>query len=251
MGSELFTDLTGVYEAMIDWPKRLANEEPFYQQLFQRVGVRRVLDAACGTGWHAAMFHSWRIRVEGADISEGMIERARERFGETRRLRWVVRGFHQPVAPRKPFDAALCVGNSLALAPDVATVRQAIHELLFAVRKGGVVVVHALNLWRLPDGPCVWQKCKRATLPPGEVMIVKGVHRCGSRGFVDLALVGYSQGSLMHSESVPFLGLEQAELEQMARDGGAAKVEFFGDYQDHPYDRHKSVDLLMVAEKKG
>jgi hypothetical protein len=55
----------------------------------------------------------------------------------------------------------------------------------------------------------------------------------------------------MHSESVPFLGLEQAELEQMARDGGAAKVEFFGDYQDHPYDRHKSVDLLMVAEKKG
>lgn len=249
MGGELFNDLTGVYEAMIDWPKRLANEEPFYRRLFERVGVRGVLDAACGTGWHAAMFRSWKLRVEAADISEGMIERARARFGETRRLRWVVRGFHQPVAPLKPFDAAICVGNSLALAPDLPTVRQAIHELLFAVRQGGVVVVHALNLWRLPDGPCVWQKCKRATLPPGEMLILKGVHRCGSQGFVDLALAGYPQGSLVYSESVPFLGLEQGALEQMARDAGAAHVEFFGSYQEQPYDRQKSVDLIMVAQR--
>ena len=33
-----------------------------------------------------------------------------------------------------------------------------------AVRAGGLVVLHVLNLWRLPDGPCVWQKCRRAPL---------------------------------------------------------------------------------------
>jgi SAM-dependent methyltransferase len=249
MGGDLFSDLTGVYDAMIDWPKRLANEEPFYRRLFQRVGVRSVLDAACGTGWHAAMFHSWKLRVEGADLSEGMIQRARARFGETKRLRWVVRGFHQPVAPAEPFDAVLCIGNSLALLPDLATVGHAIREMLFAVREGGVLVVHVLNLWRLAEGPCVWQKCKRATLLQGEMLILKGVHRCGSQGFVDLVLAGFPNGSLMHSESVPFVGIEQADLEPMARDAGAARVEFFGGYQDQPYDREKSVDLLMVAEK--
>lgn len=250
MASELFSDLTGVYEAMVDWPKRLANEEPFYRRLFERAGVRRVLDAACGTGWHAGMFAAWRLRVEGADISEEMIARAKARFGESPRLRWVVRGFHQPVAPAKPFDAAICVGNSLALASDLATVRQAIRELFYAVRSGGVVVVHVLNLWRLPNGPCVWQKCKRAELPAGDMLILKGVHRRDSQGFVDLVLVGYQQASLVHSESVPFLGLEAGELEAMARDAGAAKVEFFGDYQESPYDRQKSMDLLMVATKQ-
>lgn len=250
MGAELFGDLTGVYEAMIDWPKRLANEEPFYRRLFERIGVRRVLDAACGTGWHAGMFAAWRLHVEGADISEEMIARAKARFGESRRLRWVVRGFHQPAAPAKPFDAAICVGNSLALASDHETVRQAIRELFYAVRSGGVVVVHVLNLWRLPDGPCVWQKCRRAELPAGEMLILKGVHRRNGQGFVDLVLVGYHQASLVYSESVPFLGLEASDLEAMARSAGAAEVVFFGDYQESPYDRQKSVDLIMVAKKK-
>jgi len=250
MGNDLFTDLTDVYEAMIDWPKRLANEELFYRRWFEGAGVRGVLDAACGTGRHAAMFHSWGLRVEGADISEGMIGRARARFGEADRLRWVVRGFEQPVAAAEPFDAVVCVGNSLALAPDVATVRQAVRQMLGAVRQGGIVVVQVLNLWRLADGPCLWQKCKKATLPQGEMLILKGVHRCGPRGFVDLVLTEHPGGSLVHSESVPFLGLEQADLEQMARDAGAAHAEFLGDYRDLSYDRQESVDLVMIVEKR-
>ncbi len=164
----MFQDLTDVYEAMIDWPKRLAHEEPFYRRLFAEHGVRSVVDTACGTGRHAAMFHSWGLRVEGADVSPGMIDRARANFGEPARLRWVVRGFDEPIAPAEPFDAAVCVGNSLPLAPDIATAERAIGQMLAAVRRGGLLVVQALNLWRLPDGPCIWQKCRLATLNEGE-----------------------------------------------------------------------------------
>lgn len=249
MRNNLFSDLTDVYEAMIDWPKRLANEEPFYRRWFERAGVRSVLDAACGTGRHAAMFHDWGLRVEGADLSEGMIRRARAAFGESERLRWAVRGFDQPVDAVEPFDAVLCVGNSLALAPDLATAHRAIQQMLGAVRRGGIVVVHVLNLWRLVDGPCLWQKCRRATLPQGELLILKGIHRSGARGFVDLVLMEHPGGKLVHSESVSLLGLEQADLEQTARQAGAASTEFFGGYRDEPYDAHESVDLLMVAEK--
>ena len=67
--ANLFQDLTDVYEAMIDWPKRLAREEPFYRRWFERCGARSVLDVACGTGHHGAMFHRWGLRVEGADLS--------------------------------------------------------------------------------------------------------------------------------------------------------------------------------------
>ncbi len=249
MRNNLFSDLTDVYEAMIDWPKRLANEVPFYRRWFERAGVRSVLDAACGTGRHAAMFHDWGLRVEGADLSEGMIRRARAAFGESERLRWTVRGFDQPVEAAEPFDAVLCVGNSLALAPDLATAHRAIQQMLGAVRRGGIIVVHVLNLWRLVDGPCLWQKCRRATLPQGELLILKGIHRSGSRGFVDLILTSFPSGTLVHSESVPFLGLEHAELGQMARDAGAAQVDFFGGYRDQPYDREESIDLVMMAAK--
>lgn len=243
----MFDDLTDVYEAMIDWPKRLAVEGPFYRRLFDEVEAGSVVDVACGAGHHAALFHSWGLQAEGADLSPAMIDRARANFGEPAGLRWVVRGFDQPIQPATPFDVAICVGNSLALAPDFAALERAIHQMLSAVRRGGAIVVQVLNLWRLPDGPCVWQKHRRAALDRGDSLIVKGVHRCGDGGYVDLLVSRLGEPAALQSESTPFLGLEAAELQSMARSAGAGSVQLFGGYQNQPYDRATSVDLLMVA----
>lgn len=246
--AELFEDLTDVYDAMIDWPKRLANEEPFYRRLFQRTTAKRVVDVACGTGRHAAMFHSWGLDVEGSDVSAGMIDRARRAFGESERLRWAVRAFDEPIRSDEPFDVALCVGNSLALAPDETTVRRAVHEMLAAVRPGGLIAVQVLNLWRLPDGPCQWQKCVRTVLGREETLILKGVHRAGNRGFVDLAVVRLAD-TRMQSDTAVFLGFEASALQEAAKDGGATAVEILGNYRDEPYRRLSSADLVLIAQK--
>lgn len=246
MSAPVFDDLTDVYEAMIDWPKRLEHEGAFYRGLCERIEARTVVDVACGTGRHADLLHGWGLHVEGADLSPRMIARARETFGEPEGLRWAVRGFDRPIAGG-PFDAAVCVGNSLALAPDAATAGRAVGAMLAAVRAGGLVVVHVLNLWRLPDGPCVWQKCKRTTIRGEDVLVVKGVHRCGARGYVDLVVTRLEGEPRMQAECVPFLGIEAAELERMAREAGADDVRFFGGYREEPYDRAQSVDLVMVA----
>jgi SAM-dependent methyltransferase len=249
VASNVFDDLTEVFDELIDWPKRLANEEPFYRSLFGRFGVRRLVDVACGTGRHAAMFHSWNLHVEAADISPKMIELARSHFGEPPGLHWVVRGFDKPIESAEPFDAALCVGNSLALAPDMTVIERVLQQMLAAVHSGGVAVVHVLNLWRLPDGPCVWHKCKRTTLPQGEVFLARGVHRCGSRGYVELIVADLMGADSMRGQSARLLGLEAPELERMARQAGAGRVEVFGGYQEQPYDREESVDLIILAEK--
>ena len=290
------TDIVAdIYDAMIDWPKRLAHEGPFYRRLFERIDAHSVVDVACGTGRHAAMFHSWGLRVEAADISPAMIDRAKAAFGQPSGLRWVVRGFDEPVTPAGGFDAAVCVGNSLALAPDQATAEKAIRQMLAAVRPGGVLVVQLLNLWRLPDGPCVWQKCQRLSplplgegqvrrmspLPLGEgqgegdcpdfrvnengtvpfrphaapppasdMLILKGVHRSGPRGYVDLAVVDLARPALMHTESTPLLALEASDLATtIAQNAGARNIAFFGGYDEQPFDRQESVDLILVAER--
>jgi SAM-dependent methyltransferase len=246
----MFDDLSDVYEAMIDWPKRLAREGPFFRRLFAEGKVGSVVDVACGVGRHADLFRSWQMCVEGADISPTMIDRARASFGEPPGLRWAVRGFDEPIAPAEPFDAAVCVGNSLALAPDMATVQRTLQQMLVAVRSGGLIVVHVLNLWHLPDGPCVWQKCQRTALPRGEVLIVKGVHRCGSRGCLELVVANLAGSAPMKSESLALLAFEASELEGMARAAGAREVRLFGGYQDQTYDRQASDDLIVVAEKR-
>jgi SAM-dependent methyltransferase len=247
----MFDDFSDVYDAMIDWPKRLAHETSFYRRWFERTGVKKVIDTACGTGHHAAMFHDWGLRVEGADLSPIMIERARRRFGEPEGLRWVVRGYDSPIPFDGPadVDVVICVGNSLSMSPDLATAERAIVQMLKAVRSGGILIVQVQNLWSLPDGPCVWQKSKRAVLPQGETVILKGMHRCGSRGFVELAAVSLAENTPLRSETVPLLGMESADLERMAQNAGAAEIRFFGGYDDQPYRREKSTDLILVASK--
>ena len=247
MNTNTFNQLADIYEAMIDWPKRLATEGPFYRHWFQQTGVKRVVDVACGTGHHAAMFHGWGLEVEAADLSPAMIQRAKAGFGEPPGLRWAVRGFDEPIPAAGSWDAVVCVGNSLALAPDPATVRTAVARMTEALRPGGILLVQVLNLWRLPDGPCVWQKCHRARLPKGDVLILKGVHRCDRHGYVELAVADPNGGPLLAHESPRFLGLESGELEAMARQAGATQVQFFGGYAAQAFDRDASIDLVMVA----
>ncbi len=123
--------------------------------------------------------------------------------------------------------------------------------MMEALRPGGVLLVQVLNLWWLPDGPCVWQKCHRAELPQGDVLIVKGVHRCDRHGYVELVVADPNGGPLVAHESPQFLGLEAAELEAMARQAGSEQIQFFGGYAAQPFQRETNVDLVMVARQRA
>lgn len=188
----MFQEWVDIYEAMVDWPKRLEREGPFFRKLFEQVGVKRVLDTACGPGHHAAMFHRWGLEVEGADLSEGMIQRAIALHGQPTGLRWNIRAFQEPVPIAGYFDAAICIGNSLALAGNQEIVKEAVAQMFRAIRPGGVVVVQVLNLWALPEGPTHWQKCLRYPTENRDRIILKGVHRVGDKGYVDVVVAELS-----------------------------------------------------------
>ncbi|MCC6423348.1 MAG: class I SAM-dependent methyltransferase [Phycisphaerales bacterium] len=249
MSNNRFDDLTDIYEAMIDWPKRLANDEPFFRRLFGENGVRKVLDLACGTGRHAAMFHGWGLEAMGVDISANMLDRARKQFGESDRLKWKLGNFDQPIKPAGSFDAALCLGNSPALAGSIEAVGRLVGNLLAAVRPGGVVMMQAMNIWKLPDGPCVWQKIIRKNVQGTEAMILKGVHRCGDRGFVELLVGPADDPAAFKTDSFQFLGLRPDDLQPAAINGGADEVNFYGNHKFQPYEAQNSPDLIMVARK--
>ncbi len=240
------------YDALVNWEKRLAHEEPFYRSLFEQVKVRKVLDAACGTGRHAAWFHSWAVAVEGADLDARMIDFCRKRHGQTETMRWVRRSYEQPAEP-SAFDAVICVGNSLALADDPGVIDRTLAALLAALRPGGACVVQVLNVWRLPDGPTQWQKCTRVPTDDPDVqtrLIVKGVHRNGGRALIDLLDVRITpDGVTCKPHGGSFMGIRAEELRRAALAGGAAEIKLYGSFAREPYDELASPDLILVCRR--
>jgi SAM-dependent methyltransferase len=252
MSPQTFDRLADCYDCLVDWPRRLAREGRFFRRWFEAQGVRRVADLACGTGHHAALFHSWGLDVEGSDISPAMLEQCRRLHGEGAGLRWVERSLNEPVDEEASFDAVVCLGNSLGLAGDLPAIQHALRLMVGAVRPGGVGVVQVLNLWAVAEGPTKWQRARWREVDGRPVVIIKGIHRVGHRGYVDILEARADGGEAEFTpQSATFLGITARQIREAVGEAGGAVVAACGSHDGSEYDESSSEDLIVVWRRGG
>jgi len=112
----MYNELSADYDRFVNWQNRLAVELPFIIQQFQKINAHLVLDAATGTGMHAIALAQLGYQAVGADLSPGMIEKARRNAASANvQVRFEVAGFGAlaDVFGAHSTDALLCLGNSL------------------------------------------------------------------------------------------------------------------------------------------
>lgn len=151
VGENLFMDFALDYDRMINWPVRLEREAPFFQQVFEAAGAAKVLDAACGTGHHAIMFSSWGLDVCAIDVSNSMIEKARDAAAKAgSSIDFRVMGLEE-AGPEfgETFDAVTCVGNSLPHIKSREGLHQAFVSLGQVLKPGGLLVLQLRNYQRV------------------------------------------------------------------------------------------------------
>jgi len=117
----------------------------------------RVLDCACGTGTLAAGLALHGFEVSASDASPEMVSRARELGVQAEVRRW-------EELEGGPYDAVLCVGNSLTHAEDR---RKALTGMRGVARDGALLAVTSRN-WERPQ-------------PAGEEIVERGGRRATVR----------------------------------------------------------------------
>ncbi len=242
------------YEAMVDWEARLANELPFFEQLFKERAIRRVADVACGTGRHAIAFAKWGLEVVGADPSTELLHLGRQAATEEGVDVTFVQADFLRLADRLPgpFDAIICIGNSLPHLLSGGEVRCALEQMAVLLIGRGTLVVQersAERIWTRGDhllGPrlveregekLVFQRMVEAHPPTTTLNIIRLSKKDG--------------GWDLDVKSTELRPIRRDEMQRLLSDTGFETIAAYGDYNRNPFDPSISEDLLVVAEQAG
>ena len=252
------------YDRFVNWHNRLAFELPFLTAKLADAPhtggkLPRVLDAACGTGQHALALAGLGYPVEGADLSVGMVRKARQNAVERNlEVRFVAAGFGTlaTIFGEATFDSVLCLGNSLAHVLDEGELAGALADFAALLKPGGVLVLQNRNFdqvlaqgasgrWMGPEaakeGATEWLFVRFYDFRPDKLIDfnILRLKRAGD---------GPWQQELTQTRLRPLL---QDELAVGLTVAGFESVQWYGGLDGSEFDPAASGNLVVVAIRSG
>jgi len=257
----MYDAISNDYDRFVNWPARLAVETPFIEQQIHRCSLPsqttgmdyRVLDAACGTGMHALALARLGYQASGADLSRGMIERARLNASSARlEVRFEVAGFGDLAQTfgRLAFDVLLCLGNSLPHILESAGLTAALADFAACLRPGGLLILQNRNFdsvlarrerWMEPqayqDGDADWLFLRFYDFDPD-----------GLLSFHMISLHRQRTGAWVQQVTTTRLyPLRQDELTEALNEAGFVNITCYGNMNGTPFDLASSGNLVIIA----
>jgi glycine/sarcosine N-methyltransferase len=251
------------YDEFVNWSARLARELPFFQHVFDEVGVRKVIDVGAGSAKHAIEFAAWGLEVDAVDPSEDMLAQASANAAEAKQriasaggeLRILRGGFGQLKAlGLGEADALICTGNALPHVAGRAELRMALADFSAVVRPGGVVLLHLLNHARL-------LAARPRTIPPvvretsaGTRVYLRVISYPEDGGAIDfdfLTLTRSPSGEWALGERrSPHTALPIELLREELGLAGFGSIEAFGGHDGHELDIERDESVIVVARRE-
>ncbi len=135
------------WDDLIDWEGRANSEGEFFINVLRERGAKRVLDVACGTGFHSVRLLEAGFEVVSADGSAEMLAKAFENARKQGHIlrtvqadwRWLSQDIHEA------FDAVICLGNSFTHLFNERDRRKSLAEFYAALGPDGVLILDQRN----------------------------------------------------------------------------------------------------------
>jgi SAM-dependent methyltransferase len=261
------------YDRFVDWPGRLEFELPFilekitgqgttpteaagrYGNLPHEEGAVRVLDAACGTGWHAIALAQRGYQAAGADLSAAMIARARENAaGAGVAVRFEPLGFGSLAQTfgADPFDGVLCLGNSLPHLLSAAELQTALVDFAGCLKPGGKLIVQNRNFDLVMAMRQRWMEPQARREGEAEWLFLR-FYDFDPDGLITFNIVALQrQGKAPWQQTVHTTRLRPLLHDEMCaalQQAGFSGVESFGSLGGEPFDPASSGNLVLTATR--
>ena len=153
--NEFYNQAASYYDIMTRFSKRQNRERGWIRQWRDKYHFNSALDAGCGTGSTALALSAEGIRTIGIDISNKMIEKAREnahRLG-LKDFKFITSSFENAGDEiDETFNAIFCLGNSLVHVMPGTALEKTISSFDKLLNPGGVLIIQLLNYEKILKG---------------------------------------------------------------------------------------------------
>ncbi len=151
--TEFYDELSEDYVDMINFLERVETEKKIFEKIISDYNIKKCLDAGCGVGLHSIIVSKLGVDVVGIDISQMMIEKARElaqTFNSS--AKFEVLDFSQiKERYKEEFDLVLCIGNTLPHLLNEKELLLALRNFYNALKRNGILIVQILNYDRIVE----------------------------------------------------------------------------------------------------
>lgn len=207
--------------------------------------AKRVLDAGCGTGRHLELLRDWGHAPTGLEPDPGMAALARRRLGGE--VEVFELGLERAAAlTLEPFDAVLCLGNTLAHllgSADLDAACAAFHALL---RPGGLLITQTVNYDRVLTENSAGFPVKRIASANGELCFTRDYDFSEAPRRLGFQL-GLRGPGLDLSETLPLRPWLEGEQRRALSRAGMGSIEALGDWDGSPWSAHCPATLLVAT----
>jgi len=132
-------DIATYYDELYVKPEQYQKEAQqvvSFSQNYQQSGGKTLLDVACGTGGHITYLQD-HFQVLGVDLSESMLEVARNKFP----LLPFYQGNMTDFSLDKQFDVIICLWGSIGFVKTYANLKLTLKNMVRHLLPGGIVVI--------------------------------------------------------------------------------------------------------------
>lgn len=251
----MYDAISNDYDHFVNWSARLAVEIPFIDQQLRMTVDKdsQVLDAACGTGMHTIALAQLGYRMSGADLSCGMIDRARSNARSAGvNIHFESVGFGQlaNIFSEKPFDALLCLGNSLPHILNPTALDNTFLDFKACLRSGGLLLIQNRNFDGVLKNRERWMEPQEYRENGAEWLFLR-FYDFDADGLLNFHMITLHRKGIspwaQQVTSTRLYPFRQAELVNALHRTGYAKINCFGNMSGSPFDQESSGNLIISA----
>jgi SAM-dependent methyltransferase len=248
------TDMTDMYKRIANYYRYVFPASPvqreFFRRIFQERGAQSVLDVACGTGEQLEAFAEMGLQVYGLELEEAMVEIIRDK-SLYREGRITIKPGNMLQAKELfpgPFDAAVCIGNSLVHLKDPHEISEAVRALSDTLAPGGTAIIQIVNYDRILDQKVTSLPTIETQDEDGNPITFERVYDLSGLPDVVQFITTLTVGEERIENSIPLFPLRSNSLLDMAEKADLIKPSLYGGYDFSPFSP-QSQGCILVAEK--